>query len=110
MLKSTIVWAVAALLAAPAVPMFATTTTHHRLVAPALAHRAIAKVSKRHHVVRATHRRATSLTHRKLSSHRLTAKHRIATKTAVRHTSINSGPHFRVHVTKMPPTIDGIQA
>ncbi|MGD0140821.1 MAG: hypothetical protein ABSD28_18310 [Tepidisphaeraceae bacterium] len=115
MLKSTLVWAVAALLAVPAVPMFATTTTHHRLVAPALTHRAVAKVSKRHHLAGATHRRATSLTHRKLSVHRLTATRHVVRKTtvghaAVRHTAISSTPHFRVHVTKMPPTIDGIQA
>jgi len=116
MLKSTLVWAVAALLAVPAVPMFATTTTttQHKLVAPALAHRVV-KVTHRHRLVRATHRRVTSLTHRKLSVHRLTATRHVVRKTtvghaAVRHTAISSTPHFRVHVTKMPPTIDGIQA
>jgi hypothetical protein len=110
MLKSTLVWAVAAVLAVPAVPMFATTTTHHRLVAPALTHRTVVKVTHRHRLVRATHRRVTSLSHRKLSAHGMTATRHVVRKTAVRHTSLNSTPHFRVHVTKMPPTIDGIQA
>jgi hypothetical protein len=45
----------------------------------------------------------------------LTATRHVVRKTtvghaAVRHTAISSTPHFRVHVTKMPPTIDGIQA
>ncbi|MGD0387931.1 MAG: hypothetical protein ABSC42_03160 [Tepidisphaeraceae bacterium] len=111
MLKSTLVWAVAALLAVPAVPMFATTTTttQHKLVAPALAHRVV-KVTHRHRLVRATHHRVTSLSHRKLSAHRLTARHHVVRNTTARHTSLNTTPHFRVHVTKMPPTIDGIQA
>ncbi|MGD0768479.1 MAG: hypothetical protein ABSB42_09835 [Tepidisphaeraceae bacterium] len=110
MLKSTLVWAVAALLAVPAVPMFATTTTHHKLVAPALTHRAVVKVSHRHRLVRATHRKVTNLTHRKLMATRHVARKAIARHSAARHTSISSTPHFRVHVTKMPPTIDGIQA
>ena len=110
MFKSTLVWAVAALLAVPAVPMFATTTTYHRLAAPALGHRAVAKVSSRHRLLHVKHR-ATSLSHRHLSAHRLIAKHHVIRKTsAVRHTAVGATGHFRVHVTKMPPTIDGIRA
>jgi hypothetical protein len=114
MFKSTLVWAVAALLAVPAVPMFATTTTHHRLAAPALTHRAVAKVTSRHRLVHAKHR-VIRLVHRNLSAHRLMVKHHVirktsAARTAVRHTALGSAPHFRVHVTKMPPTIDGIRA
>jgi len=106
MLKSSIVkWAIAAVLAAPAVPMFGSTIHHHRLVTRPHTHHTL---SVRHHrLVSKTHRRVTLSTHHKLTSlHR--SSHRLTHRAGVRHTSMTSTSHFKVHVTKMPPTIDGI--
>jgi hypothetical protein len=101
MLKSSIVkWAVAAVLAVPAVPMFGSTIHHHRLVTRSHLHRLVV----RHRLSTKTHRRLSLSAHRKL----LTRHHRLVSKSALRHASMTSTSHFKVHVTKMPPTIDGI--
>ena len=106
MFKSTIVkWAVAAVLAVPAVPLFGN-TTHHRVVH--LTHHTHRLSTLRHHRLGSrTHRRLSLAARRKLASHRLSS-HRLVHKTGLRHTAMNSTSHFKVHVTKMPPTIDGI--
>jgi hypothetical protein len=106
MLKSSIVkWAVAAVLAVPAVPLFGTTIHHHRLVTRTHTHRLV--TTNHHRLVTKTHHRVTLASHRKLTAHhRLT--HRLTHRAGVRHASMTSTSHFKVHVTKMPPTIDGI--
>ena len=103
-------WAVAALLAVPAVPMFGK-TLHHRLVVRRSTHTALVTTSARKHTLTHKTTRHTILsTHRRaLSSHRVSAAHRLTHKTT-RHTSLSTTPKFKVHVTKMPPTIDGINA
>ena len=108
MLKSTLVkWAVAAVLAVPAVPMFGK-TIHHKLVTRTQSHK-VMTASKPHRLVNRIHRHVSLSSHRKLTTtHRLSSSHRLVRKSSVRHTSLNSSSHFRVHVTKMPPTIDGI--
>jgi hypothetical protein len=106
MIKSTIVkWAVAAVLAAPAIPTFGTTIHHHRLVARNHSHRLV--TTNHHRVVTKTHRHVTLSTHRKLTTHRHLT-HSLTHKSGTRHASMTSTSHFKVHVTKMPPTIDGI--
>jgi hypothetical protein len=117
MIKSTIVkWAVAAALAVPAVPLFAK-TVHHRYVTRTQTHRTLAV---RPHRVTTTHHRITPLVHsRKLTAtrhlttahHLTTTKHHVVRSTSLRHTAARtSATHFKVHITKMPPTIDGINA
>ena len=103
-------WAVAALLAVPAVPMFGK-TIHHRLVARRATHTTLATTTPRKHTLtHKTTRHVTYSTHRRaLSTHRVAAAHRLTHKTT-RHTSLNTTSKFKVHVTKMPPTIDGINA
>jgi len=102
MFKSKIVlWAVAALLAVPAVPMFGS-TLHHRLVTRTHTHRLV----RRHRLTSRTHRRVTLSAHRKLSAHHRLS-HRLAHRSALRHSSMTTS-HYKVHVTRMPPTIDGI--
>jgi hypothetical protein len=113
MTKSAILkWAVAALLAVPAVPMFARTVHHHVLSSRSHAHRALTITSK--HVRRLHH---TSTAHKSLatvkhSAHRLTSKSRRHVTLSAKHTSHRTLASIsrptRVHVTKMPPTIDGI--
>jgi hypothetical protein len=94
--KSTLVkWAVAAILAAPAVPAFARTTHHKALTATKSHHRLVTKLHRR-----------TSLSHRSTSAHKLTSKSRHAIHANAKTTK----PQFKVHVTHMPPTIDGIHA
>jgi hypothetical protein len=106
MLKSTIVkWAVAAMLAVPAVPMLGK-TIHHRLVSSHRTHRLLTVKSHRH--VTRTHRRLSLSAHRKLSTRHHPMMHHLTRKSGPRHESMTSTSHFRVHVTKMPPTIDGI--
>ena len=116
MLKSTLVkWAVAAVLAVPAVPLFGSTRHHHRATLSTRTHRLVSATAKSHRLVKsATHRKSTTLIHRKKLTKKLTSRRHGALKTTarhgvVRHTSLSSTSHFRVHVTKMPPTIDGIQ-
>ena len=133
MLKSSLLkWAVAAALAVPAVPLFGSTRHHHKVVMTSRAHHNVTLLaaSTRHHAKSTTTRHhATKLTHGKKTplkftsklgarhNARLTAHHRGHLKTTartshVRHTSLTTGTtsHFKVHVTKMPPTIDGIPA
>jgi hypothetical protein len=107
MIKSTLVkWAVAAMLAVPAVPMFGK-TIHHRLVTRTQTHRALTVKPRR--VVTHTHRHVTlSKKHKLTSLHRASGSHRLVRKTSLRRVSTTSNTHFKVHVTKMPPTIDGI--
>jgi hypothetical protein len=111
MLKTSLAkWALAAMMAVPAVPMFGKTihhklvvhrTTHHSLMSLSTTHRHTLTHKTVHHVTYSTHRR--SLTHK-------TTAHKLTHKSTVRHTSLSSSPKFKVHVTKMPPTIDGINA
>jgi hypothetical protein len=105
MFKSTIVkWAVVAAMAVPAIPALGT-TIHHRLVRRT--HRPLV-VQTHHRLVIRIHRHVVLTAHRKLSTHRLTT-HRLVARPSVRHTTAStSSNHFKVHVTKMPPTIDGI--
>ncbi len=133
MLKSSLMkWAVAAALAVPAVPLFGSTRHHHKVVMSSRAHHNVSLLaaSSRHHAKSTTSRHhTTKLTHGKKTptklggkfsskhSSKLTAHHRGSFKNTartshVRHTSLSSGTtsHFKVHVTKMPPTIDGIPA
>ncbi len=108
MLKSSIVkWAVAAVLAVPAIPMFGSTIHHHKVVTRTHTHIHHTMTVTRHHTVSRTHRRTTLSAHRKLSTHHRSS-HRLTHKSSVRHTSMTSTSHYKVHVTKMPPTIDGI--
>jgi hypothetical protein len=103
-------WAVAALLAVPAVPMFGK-TLHHRLVVRRSTHTALVTTSThKHTLTHKTTRHVTYSTHRRvLSTHHVTSAHRLTHKTT-RHTSLNTTSKFKVHVTKLPPTIDGINA
>lgn len=105
MYKSTLVkWAVAALLAVPAVPVLAKTVHHKSLVTHS--HRTLVVSGKRHHRnLKTTHRRSPLLAAKALKGHRSLSAHRRLHKNALSSTS-----HFRVHFTKMPPTIDGIRS
>ena len=108
MLKSSIVkWAVAAVLAVPAIPMFGSTIHHHKVVTRTHTHIHHTMTVTRHHTVSRPHRRTTLSAHRKLATHHRSS-HRLTHKSNVRHTSMTSTSHYKVHVTKMPPTIDGI--
>ena len=102
MFKSTIAkWAIAAALAVPAVPLMGR-TVHHRLVTPAArTHRTL--IVKHHHRLVTRHHRSLTA-HRKLT----TRHHRLVRKTGLRRSEMSTTPAFKVHVTKMPPTIDGI--
>jgi hypothetical protein len=103
MFKSSIVkWAVAAVLAMPAVPMLAS-TTHHRLVT-----RTHHRLVKSHRLSTRTHRHSSLSARRRLAARRLAKTHRLTHRSTVRHTAMDTTSHFKVHVTKMPPTIDGI--
>jgi len=110
MLKSTLVkWAVAAVLAVPAVPLFGK-TIHHKLVTRTHT-RKVMTASRPHRLVNHIHRHVALSSHRRLTTtHRLSTAHRLSHKSSVRHASLNSDSHYKVHVTKMPPTIDGINA
>jgi hypothetical protein len=106
MLNSTMIkWAVAALLAVPAVPALAKHLHHKPLVTRS--HRTTLTSSKRHHrgLTSSKHHRSSLLAAKGLKGHK-SLSHRGTHKTAL---SSNSGSHFRVHFTKMPPTIDGIR-
>ncbi len=104
MFKSTLVkWAVAALLAVPAVPVLAQRAHHKPLVTRS--HRTMTVSGKRHHrSLKSTHRRSTLLRAKGLKSHRY------LTHRAIHKRALSSNSHFRVHFTKMPPTIDGIRS
>jgi hypothetical protein len=104
MLKSTMVkWAVAALLAVPAIPVFAKKAHHKPLVTRS--HRTTMVSGKRHHrSLSSKHHRSSLLAARGLKGHR-SLTHRGIHKSA-----LSSASHFRVHFTKMPPTIDGIRS
>jgi hypothetical protein len=105
MFKSSMIkWAVAALLAVPAVPMFGK-TLHHRTVTSSRTHRSL--IVRSHRTSTRSHRRL-SLAKRHKLVHRHSTKHTFAHKSAIRHTSMNTSSHFKVHMDKMPPTIDGI--
>jgi hypothetical protein len=105
MIKTTLVkWAVAAMLAVPAVPMFGS-TLHHRVASRT--HTRHVLTAKKHRLSTRSHRRSSLSTHRKLS-HRLASRHKLSHKSSVRGASMNSGTTFHVRPTKMPPTIDGI--
>jgi hypothetical protein len=121
MLKSSLLkWAVAAALAVPAIPAFATVRHHHKVVMSSRTHHVVSLLAarSRHHVATTAVRHHTAkLTHAKKPAIKLTAHHRTHLKTTartshVRHVSLNAGTtsHYKVHVTKMPPTIDGIPA
>ncbi len=104
MYKSTLVkWAVAALLAVPAVPVLAKRVHHKSLVTRS--HRTLVVSGKRHHRhLKTTHRRSTLLAAKALRRHRSLMSHHRIHKSA-----LTSKSHFRVHFTKMPPTIDSIR-
>jgi hypothetical protein len=121
MFKSTLVkWAVAAAMAVPAVPMFGK-TIHHRFVSRSHTH-VVTAVRPRtvHHLVarphrlvtRSHHKVALATTHHRLAStHHLTTTSRHIVRKSTSHRVIpTTSSHFKVHVTKMPPTIDGINA
>jgi hypothetical protein len=115
MSKSTLVkWAVAALLAAPAIPVLgnssysgvrtlsATTATHRKL-----------STSKRHRL-HAIKRRHVSLSkaRKHLSSRHVKGKTSLISSRKHHGSLSTTGTNspIRVHVTHMPPTIDGIHA
>jgi len=104
MLKSIMVkWAVAALLAVPAVPGLAARIHHRPLVSRS--HRTAMVSGKRHHrSLSSKHHRSVLLAAKGLKGHR-SLTHRGIHKNA-----LSSASHFRVHFTKMPPTIDGIRS
>jgi hypothetical protein len=106
MFKSTLLkWAVAAAMSVPAIPALGTTIhRHHRVI-----HRthSLVVVKTHHRLVTRGHRHVVMTAHRKLSSHRM-GSHRLVSGSSVRHSSMSSTNHFKVHPTKMPPTIDGI--
>ena len=109
--KSTLIkWVVAAVLAIPAIPTFAQTVRHHhKLTKYARTHRVLTATSKRHHVYHTTKRHTRTLVSHRHGLKKLSTSHR-----SVRSTSLNSKTaaqgQVRVHFTKMPPTIDGINA
>jgi hypothetical protein len=105
MLKSTVIkWAVAALLAVPAVPVLAKRVHHKPLVARS--HRTAVVSGRRHHrSLKSTHRHSTLLAAKGLRGHRSLMSHR-----AIHKHALSSASHFKVHFTKMPPTIDGIRS
>jgi hypothetical protein len=107
--KSTLIkWVVAAVLAIPAIPTFAQTVRHHhKLTKSTRTHRVLTATGRRHHVYHTTKRHTSTLvTHRhgvKKLSHRSVRRTSLSSKTG-------SQGQVRVHFTKMPPTIDGINA
>ena len=114
MSKSTLVkWAVAALLAVPAIPVLgnssyvgvrtlsATTATHRKLSTGRRVHRLHA-VKRRHISLSKSRKHLTSRHGKAKTSLTSSRKHQRSPST----TSTNSP--IRVHVTHMPPTIDGI--
>jgi hypothetical protein len=108
-------WALAAMLAVPAVPMFAKTTrltTHHRLAVHKTSHTPLISMSAPHKqkLSRKTTRHTTYSTRRRATAHRTASARHLTHRTNVRHTSLKTTSKFKVHVTKMPPTIDGINA
>jgi hypothetical protein len=104
MLKSTMVkWAVAALLAVPAVPLFAR-HTHRRPLVSRSHHTALVSGKRVHRSLKTKHHRSTLLAAKSLKGHR-SLTHR-----GIHKRSLTSASHFQVHVTKMPPTIDGIRS
>jgi hypothetical protein len=106
MLKSSLIkWAVAAALAVPAIPVLGSVRHHHKVVLSSRTHRVVSLTSKSHRLAK-THHRVGTLISRKKLSHR---RHGL-TKTTARHASLSTSTHFKVHPTKMPPTIDGIRA
>jgi hypothetical protein len=105
MLNSTMIkWAVAALLAVPAVPALAR-HVHHKTLATR-SHRTVVATAKRHHRGLTTrHRHSSLLAAKSLKGHR-SLSHR-----SIHRSALTSGSsHFRVKFTKMPPTIDGIRS
>jgi hypothetical protein len=104
MLKSTMVkWAVAALLAVPAVPLFAR-HTHRKPLVTRSHHTALVSGKRVHRSLTTKHHRSTLLAAKSLKGHR-SLSHRGTHRSALSSTS-----HFHVHITKMPPTIDGIRS
>jgi hypothetical protein len=106
MLKSTLVkWAVAAVLAVPAVPVLAR-TAHHKHLVSKHSHRTAVVSSKHHHRnLKTSHRRMSLLAAKAHKSRRLVKSHRRNSGS-----TFSTKSHFRVHFTKMPPTIDGIRS
>jgi hypothetical protein len=106
--KSTLIkWVVAAVLAVPAIPTFAKTVHHKVLVRRTGTHRLLTAAGKRHHVYHATTHRTTKLIVHRHLTHKLSTTHHGIRKTSLSSRTKTSTP-FRVHFTKMPPTIDGI--
>ncbi|HEY1923052.1 MAG TPA: hypothetical protein VGG44_09920 [Tepidisphaeraceae bacterium] len=104
MLKSTMVkWAVAALLAVPAVPLFAR-HTHRKPLVTRSHHTALVSGKRSHRTLTSKHHRSTLLGAKSLKSHR-SLTHR-----GIHKNTLSSASHFHVHFTKMPPTIDGIRS
>jgi hypothetical protein len=111
-------WALAAMLAVPAVPMFGKTihrhltvhrTTHTPLVSMSASRRQLNHKTTRHTTL--THTTVTTHHHVLVSHRTTTTVHHLTNKNATHRTSLSSGGQkFKVHVTKMPPTIDGINA
>jgi hypothetical protein len=116
MLKSTMAkWAVAALLAVPAVPMFGKTihrhlTVHRTTRAPLVSTYSSHKRTVTHMTTH--HASLSASSHHKTLTHKSTSAKNLSHKSTTHRTSLKSGSgqQFKVHVTKMPPTIDGINA
>jgi hypothetical protein len=109
MLKTTIAKVIlATALAVPAGPLFAK-TVHHKLIVHRTTHHSLVSTASRRHLISHKTRHIALTSHKKLT-HRTISAHRLTHKSTVRGTSMNTTSHFKVHVTKMPPTIDGINA
>jgi hypothetical protein len=111
MFKTTLAKVVlATALAVPAAPLFAQ-TTHHKLIVHHKTHHALVSRASRRRLISHNTRHMTLSLHKKGLLHRGgISTHRLAHKSGTRSTAMSSTPHFKVHVTKMPPTIDGINA
>jgi hypothetical protein len=105
MFKSTrIMWAVAALLAVTAVPVLAKKAHHKPMVTHS--HRITSLTARRYHrTLTSKHHHSTLLAARSVRGHRSLTSHR-----GIHRHALTSASHFQVHVTKMPPTIDGIRS
>jgi hypothetical protein len=100
MIRSSLVkWAVAAMLAVPAASTLASTS---RLTTMRHHHR---HLTSSHH----KHKTLTSISHHHRKLHHKGSSHRSLSSRSHRHTSLStSAAHPTIKITKMPPTIDGM--
>jgi hypothetical protein len=98
-----IMLSVAALLAVSAIPALAR-KVHHKPLVTRSHHTSLVSGKRVHRSLTTKHHRSSLLAAKSLKGHR-SLTHR-----GIHRSALSSTSHFHVHVTKMPPTIDGIRS